>query len=87
MKVAGTFLDLFPKSEFSPETTEGREGFVHPVRMEGIAEKVKVEFIVRDFETRNLKLYGMRLEQFAKQAVGKYPGSSYEIEVKGDTEI
>ena len=82
LKVAGTFLDLFPKSEFSPETTEGREGFVHPVRMEGIAEKVKVEFIVRDFETRNLKLYGMRLEQFAKQAVGKYPGSSYEIEVK-----
>jgi tripeptide aminopeptidase len=82
LKVAGTFLDLFPRNEFSPETTEGREGFVHPVRVEGIAEKAKVEFIVRDFETRNLKLYEMRLEQFAKQAVGKYPGSSYEIEVK-----
>jgi tripeptide aminopeptidase len=81
LKVAGTFLDLFPKNEFSPETTEGREGFVHPVRVEGIAEKAKVEFIVRDFETRNLKLYEIRLEEFAKQAVGKYPGSSYEIEV------
>ncbi len=82
LKVAGTFLDLFPKNEFSPETTENREGFVHPVRMEGIAEKVKVEFIVRDFETKNLKLYEMRLEQFAKQAVGKYPGSSYEVEIR-----
>src|SRR6266478_2415272 len=45
MKVAGTFLDLLPKDEFSPETTEDREGFVHPVRIEGIAEKTKVEFI------------------------------------------
>ena len=82
LKVAGTFLDLLPREEFSPETSEGREGFVHPVYMEGIAEKAKVEFIVRDFETRNLKLYETRLEQFARQAVGKYPGSSYEFEVK-----
>jgi len=82
VKVAGTFLDLLPKNEFSPETTEDREGFVHPVRVEGIAEKVKVEFIVRDFETRNLKLHETRLEQFAKQAVGRYPGSSYEFEIK-----
>jgi len=82
LKVAGAFLDLLPREEFSPETSEGREGFVHPVYIEGIAEKAKVEFIVRDFETRNLKLYETRLEQFARQAVGKYPGSSYEFEVK-----
>jgi tripeptide aminopeptidase len=81
LKVAGTFLDLLPKHEFSPETTEDREGFVHPIRVEGIAEKVKVEFIIRDFETKNLKLHETRLEQFAKQAVGKYPGASYEFEV------
>ena len=82
LKVAGTFLDLLPKNEFSPETTENREGFVHPVRTEGTAEKVRVEFIIRDFETRNLKLHQTRLEQFAKQAVGRYPGSSYEFEIK-----
>jgi tripeptide aminopeptidase len=82
LKVAGTFLDLLPREEFSPETSEDREGFVHPVYIEGIAEKAKVEFIVRDFETRNLKLYETRLEQFARQAVGKYPGSSYEFAVK-----
>jgi len=82
LKVAGTFLDLLPKDEFSPETTEDREGFVHPIRVEGIAEKTKVEFIVRDFDTKKLKLHETRLEQFAKQAVGKYPGSSYEFEIK-----
>jgi len=82
LKVAGTFLDLLPREEFSPETTDGREGFVHPVYIEGIAERTKVEFIVRDFETRNLKLHETRLEQFARQAAGKYPGSSYEFDVK-----
>jgi tripeptide aminopeptidase len=82
LKVAGAFLDLLPREELSPETSEDREGFVHPVYIEGITEKAKVEFIVRDFETRNLKLYETRLEQFARQAVGKYPGSSYEFEVK-----
>lgn len=82
LKVAGTFLDLLPKDEFSPETTEDREGFVHPIRIEGIAEKVTVEFIVRDFDTKRLKLHETRLEQFARQAAGKYPGSSYKFETK-----
>jgi tripeptide aminopeptidase len=82
LKVAGAFLDLLPREEFSPETTDGREGFVHPVYIEGMAEKAKVEFIVRDFETRNLKLHETRLEQFARQAAGKYPGSSYEFVIK-----
>jgi tripeptide aminopeptidase len=82
IKVASAFIDLLPREEFSPETTEERDGFVHPVYMEGITEKVKVEFIVRDFETKNLKLHETRLEQFARQAVGKFPGSSYEFEIK-----
>jgi len=82
LKVAGAFLELLPREEFSPETTEGREGFVHPVYIEGMAEQARVEFIVRDFETRNLKLHETRLEQFARQAAGKYPGSSYEFDVR-----
>jgi len=82
MKVAGTFLDLLPKSEFSPETTGDREGFVHPVHIDGIAEMVKVEFIIRDFVTSRLKQYRDRLDEFAKQATAKYPGASYTLELK-----
>ena len=82
LKVVGTFLDLLPKDSFSPETTGDREGFVHPVHMEGIAEKAQIEFIIRDFETKRLKIHIDRLEGFAKQAVAQYPGSSYGIEVK-----
>jgi tripeptide aminopeptidase len=79
LKVAGTFLDILPKKTFSPETTEGREGFVHPIHFNGNAEKATVEFIVRDFDTDKLKLHETELEEFAKQAVGSYKGSSYEF--------
>lgn len=82
LKVGGAFLDLLPKDSFSPETTDDREGFVHPVHMEGTAEKVTISFIIRDFDTTKLKLHEARLEQFAKQAVGRYPGSEYEFESK-----
>ncbi|MBZ4191136.1 peptidase T [Niabella beijingensis] len=80
IKIAGTFLDLLPRDGFSPETTEDREGFVHPVHMEGTAEKATVSFIIRDFDTSRLKLHEARLEQFAKQAAGRYSGSRYEFE-------
>ncbi|MFT3904085.1 MAG: peptidase T [Niabella sp.] len=81
LKVAGTFLDLLPRDTFSPETTEDREGFVHPVHFEGNAEQASVGFIIRDFETQRLHLHETRLEQFARQAAGRYPGSSYTFEV------
>ncbi|MGC4034515.1 MAG: peptidase T [Chitinophagaceae bacterium] len=82
MKVAGTFIDLLPKNEFAPEATDGRDGFVHPVHIDGIAEMVKIEFIIRDFETKKLKQHYDRLTEIAKTAVEKYPGSSFHIDVR-----
>ncbi len=81
IKVAGTFLDLLPKNDFSPETTGLREGFVHPVHVEGMTEKAAVEFIVRDFDTKNLLKHESRLEEIAKLAVSRYPGASYTFDV------
>jgi tripeptide aminopeptidase len=48
--------------------------------MEGTVEKAVVQFIIRDFDTSMLKLHEKRLEQFAKQATGRYDGSTYEFE-------
>ncbi|MCG9899648.1 MAG: peptidase T [Hydrotalea sp.] len=81
LKIAADFINSLPKDSWSPETTAGREGFVHPVRIEGNAEKATVEFIIRDFETDLLKQYEERLELLVKQAVANYPGSSYSFEV------
>lgn len=82
IKVAAAFLDLLPKQSFSPETTQGREGFVHPVQINGIAEKVTVTFIVRDFHTGKLKEYEDFLKEKMQEAVDMFPGSKAELIVK-----
>jgi tripeptide aminopeptidase len=78
MKIAGAVLEALPKDEWSPETTEGRQGFVHPVSLNGIAEKASIGFIVRDFTTTGLTSHHARLKKIAEEVVGRYPGTSME---------
>ncbi|MDP4131779.1 MAG: peptidase T [Bacteroidota bacterium] len=82
IKLASAFIDSLPDDELSPETTEGRYGFVHPVRMEGNAEKVSVEFIIRDFMTSKLKPYEEYLIDKAETVMGAFPSARYEYEIK-----
>lgn len=82
IKVAAHFLDTLPKDEWSPETTEGRYGFVHPVRLTGIAEKAVVEFIIRDFVTSRLTAYEEHLRSKVDDALAAFPGASADFEVR-----
>lgn len=82
IKMAGDFIDSLPKNEWSPETTEGMTGFVHPLHIEGLIEKTTVQFIVRDFDTAKLKEHEDRLKKIAEDTVAKYPGTSMDFEVK-----
>jgi tripeptide aminopeptidase len=82
IKVASHFVDSLPKDEWCPENTDKRQGFVHPVHMEGGVEKASVQFIVRDFETSKLGEYEERLSMLAKAATGKFPGATYKVDVK-----
>ena len=81
MKVAAAFIDSLPKDKLSPETTEGREGYVHPVGINGNEEKTLVKMIIRDFETPKLKEYEDILKDLAEEAIAKFPGSKMEFEV------
>lgn len=82
VKIAGEILDVLPKNEWAPEVTEKKEGFVHPVRVEGIAERATIEFIVRDFDNDKLKQHGEKLKQLAEDVVKKYPGATMEYTIK-----
>lgn len=82
IKVASAFIDSLPKDELSPETTEDRYGFVHPVHIEGIAEKVSVQFIIRDFMTAKLAAYENYLRDKMEDALAKFPGSKADFVVK-----
>lgn len=82
LKIGGEILAALPKESWSPETTSGKEGFVHPVSFEGGAEKATIEFIVRDFNTQQLAVYEQRLKSIAEQVLLQYPRASMQFEVK-----
>jgi len=82
IKIAGEILMALPTNELSPETTEKREGFVHPLGMNGIAEKATIEFIIRDFITANLQKHEERLKDITTRVVSKYPKASFEFAVR-----
>lgn len=81
LKIAGKILAALPKKEFSPETTKKRKGFVHPVRVEGVAEKATIEFIVRDFTRKGVQGNAERLRKIAEDVLDKYPKASMEFTV------
>ncbi|NNG26054.1 MAG: peptidase T [Ignavibacteriaceae bacterium] len=81
IKVASAFIESLPKDKLSPETTEKREGYFHPVSMNGNEEKTSLKFIIRDFETSNLKKLEDLLKKFAEETIAKFPGSKLEFEV------
>ncbi len=78
IKIAGEILDALPKNEWCPETTEKREGFVHPVSTNGIAEKATVGFIVRDYTRNGLLSHHARLKSIAETIVAKHKGATME---------
>ncbi|HMG82494.1 MAG TPA: peptidase T [Ferruginibacter sp.] len=82
LKVAGAVLDALPKNEWSPETTELREGFVHPVGMNGIAEKATLQFLVRDFTVSGLANHHARLKAIATEVVNKFPNATMEYVIR-----
>lgn len=82
LKIAGEVLMALPKDELSPETTEKREGFVHPVAMNGIAETATIEFIIRDFITANLQKHEERLKDIITKVVTKYSKASFQFAVR-----
>lgn len=82
LKVGAEILHALPTTEWSPETTEKKEGFVHPVRFEGIAERATLEFILRDFDEEKLKEHGFKLKQIAEGVVNHYKGASIEFSIR-----
>lgn len=82
LKIVADFIDQLPKDGWSPETTSGREGFVHPLAINGAQEEATVDFIIRDHDTAKLAEYESRLEDILKSTIEKYNGASYTFEVK-----
>ena len=82
IKIVAEIAAALPTNEWSPETTEKREGFVHPVQIEGIAEKASISYIIRDFETAKLAEHEARLKSIAEKVLANHPKATMTFEVK-----
>jgi tripeptide aminopeptidase len=80
LKVASAIVARLPQDQ-SPETTDGRQGFIHPVGITGSMASAKIGFIVRDFEEAGLTQKEALLEEIARDVVGAWPGASYTFKV------
>jgi tripeptide aminopeptidase len=81
IKAASDIVARLPR-DIAPETTEGREGFIHPVDMSGSMEAAKLQLIVRDFTEAGLKEKEELLQQITEDVMATYPGSSHSFTVK-----
>ena len=82
IKIASAIVDRLPKETCSPETTEGREGFLHPTGIDGALESATIHLIVRDFTEQGLKQKEALLESIVQDVMKDYPRSTYKIAVK-----
>ena len=82
IKLAAEFVSKLPNTNLSPETTSGREGFVHPTSVSGGLESALVQFIIRDHDTSKLKIYEDLLVELAQSIVDQYKGSKFTFKVK-----
>lgn len=80
IRIAGAIIDRLPR-DMAPETTEGREGFLHPTDLSGSMEKAHLSLIVRDFTVDGLKAKEALLEDIVRDVMRGYPGSGYTFTV------
>ena len=81
VRLAGAFLDRLPYATLAPESTEGRDGFLHPYRIEGGVASVALRILLRDFATANLRDKARVLDEIAGQLRAEHPGATIDIKV------
>lgn len=82
LKIAASLVAALPKNTLSPETTEGMEGFIHPVEISGAVEEAQVSFIIRDFSVAGLHQHEATLKGILDEVMKGYPNSKATVEIQ-----
>lgn len=82
IKILAEILDALPKDTLTPEATHQKEGFIHPVSINGQVEEAEAQFIIRDFTDEKLAAHGQFLEETIKKIMTGYPKSTYKLNIK-----
>lgn len=81
VKIASEIIAQLPKNRLSPETTEGKEGFLHPTGIQGNVEQAYIEFIVRDHDTAKLQNHQEELRQIVDTVMARYPEATHRFDL------
>ena len=82
IRILSDFLSALPRTVLTPESTSGREGFIHPYSIEGGVAQAEARLILRDFETSQLAVHAIMLENIAIELRSENPKAKIDIEIK-----
>jgi tripeptide aminopeptidase len=82
IRVASDFIASLPRTELTPEVTDGYDGFVHAYDVNAAVDRTVVKVLLRDFDTRQLAVLRELVETRAHAAVAAHPGASVEVNVQ-----
>lgn len=82
IKICSEIISKLPQDSLSPETTEGKEGFIHPVSLKSEVDCATLKFIIRDFDTGGLKEKEDLIKNITEDVLSNYTRSKYEIKVE-----
>jgi tripeptide aminopeptidase len=87
IRAAADFVAALPRDTCTPETTDQRQGFIHPHTIQGGVGEATVELILRSFETEDLGKYADQLQTLADTIVRRSPGPAGDVGLKAEVEI
>ena len=82
IKLGARLLERLPRAERSPESTEGREGFIHPSRFVGTTAEAELRFIARDFDAAKLEEHEQLLRSLADELAAEEPRARVSVSVE-----
>ncbi|HTU28658.1 MAG TPA: peptidase T [Solirubrobacteraceae bacterium] len=81
LRIAAEIVAALPSDHLTPDTTSGREGFVHPIELAGTAARATIRLILRDFDDRLLDEHVALLRSTAESVAAAHPGAEVEVAV------
>jgi len=79
IRVAADFISRLPRNELSPETTDGRQGFLHPYELGGGVAEMKMKILLRDFDATKLDGLAELLRKNAAATMKEFPAAKIDV--------
>jgi len=82
IKIASMIVERFPRKHMSPETTENREGYIHPHYLTGTVEEAVIKILIRDFTAQGLEEKEGFIQSIVTEIKDNYPGADIKVELE-----